>query len=342
MEKLNNIPTNIITGALGVGKTTLIHSLLKNKPENERWAILVNEFGEVGIDGSMLMGLSSKSSANDTQDIFIKEVPGGCMCCTSGLPMQIALNLLLAQSKPDRLLIEPTGLGHPKEVLQTLTQSHYKDLLNVQATLTLIDARKLSNSRWRSHPTFQEQMQIADTLVVTKSDLYEEDHTNELAEYMSELGVSTTPIVFSDKGQIDVQLLGQRAQLEDIEGINEKASAHQHAPSQEASNTLIAPDTGYQRFVNSGQSYFSRGWLCSRQMRFNYQTCHQLFKTIEVERLKAVLITDEGVISFNKDHETFHETRLENAFDSRIELITNNEKIAEELAMTIERELIPY
>ncbi len=105
MDKLSNIPTNIITGALGVGKTTLIQSLLKNKPKNEKWAILVNEFGEVGIDGAMLTGAASHAAA---QDIFIKEVPGGCMCCTSGLPMQIALNLLLAQAKPDRLLIEPT------------------------------------------------------------------------------------------------------------------------------------------------------------------------------------------------------------------------------------------
>ncbi|GAK82559.1 putative metal chaperone [Vibrio ponticus] len=66
------VPTNIITGFLGVGKTTTILNLLKSKPENENWAVLVNEFGEIGIDGAMMTD----------QGAMIKEVPGGCMCCT--------------------------------------------------------------------------------------------------------------------------------------------------------------------------------------------------------------------------------------------------------------------
>ncbi|MEZ9795040.1 GTP-binding protein, partial [Vibrio splendidus] len=80
------IPTNIITGFLGVGKTSAILNLMKNKPVNERWAVLVNEFGEIGVDGSLIQGNQA------TQQVFIREVPGGCMCCAAGLPMQIALN----------------------------------------------------------------------------------------------------------------------------------------------------------------------------------------------------------------------------------------------------------
>ena len=114
------IPTNIITGFLGVGKTTVIKHLLSTKPVNERWAVLVNEFGEVGLDGSLL-----QEAERSDQDVYIREVPGGCMCCASGLPMQIALNQLIMRSKADRLLIEPTGLGHPKEVLNALPQPCY-------------------------------------------------------------------------------------------------------------------------------------------------------------------------------------------------------------------------
>ena len=107
---LSAIPTNVVTGFLGAGKSTAILNLLKEKPEGERWAILVNEFGEVGIDGGLL-------GASSGREVFVREVPGGCMCCTAGLPMQMAMNMLLARAKPDRLLIEPTGLGHPYEVL---------------------------------------------------------------------------------------------------------------------------------------------------------------------------------------------------------------------------------
>ena len=127
---LSAVPTNIITGFLGVGKTTAILNLLKSKPANQRWAVLVNEFGEIGVDGSLFQGQQSED-----QDVFIREVPGGCMCCAAGLPMQIALNQLLAKAKPDRLLIEPTGLGHPKEVLQVLSTEYYQDVLSLHKTL---------------------------------------------------------------------------------------------------------------------------------------------------------------------------------------------------------------
>jgi len=149
-----SVPTNIITGFLGVGKTTAILCLLKKKPANERWAVLVNEFGEIGVDGSLFQGQHSQQ-----QGVFIREVPGGCMCCAAGLPMQIALNQLLSHAKPDRLLIEPTGLGHPEEVLQVLSSEHYQEILSLQKTLTLVDARKLSDERYTTHDTFNQQIQ---------------------------------------------------------------------------------------------------------------------------------------------------------------------------------------
>ena len=82
--------TNLITGFLGSGKTTSILHLLAQKPADEKWAVLVNEFGEVGIDGALL----ADSGA------LLKEIPGGCMCCVNGLPMQVGLNTLLRQGKP--------------------------------------------------------------------------------------------------------------------------------------------------------------------------------------------------------------------------------------------------
>ena len=154
-EKITSVPTNIITGFLGVGKTSAILHLLKQKPSNECWAVLVNEFGEIGVDGSLIKG-----QLNKEQSVFIREVPGGCMCCASGLPMQIALNQLLNEAKPDRLLIEPTGLGHPVEVLQVLSNQYYKDILNLQKTITLVDARNLSDSRYTEHEAFNQQQKL--------------------------------------------------------------------------------------------------------------------------------------------------------------------------------------
>lgn len=298
MDNIANVPTNIITGALGVGKTTLIQTLLKQKPENERWAVLVNEFGEIGIDGTLL---------TDTKDngIYIREVPGGCMCCTSGLPMQIALNMLLARAKPHRLLIEPTGLGHPKEVLQTLTASHYQDVLDVHATLTLIDARKLTDKRWREHPTFQEQLQIADRIIITKSDLYEDDLAPTLDEYLGQLNITNTPVTLSDKGQIDITLLGSASMFSDTH------HEHHHAHPSKENRTIIAPQFGSIKIENNGEGYFSCGWVCAPNQQYAYKHVTETLTSISVERLKAVMRTEQGVFGFNLSDGDLEVTQLD-------------------------------
>ena len=90
------VKTHIISGFLGAGKTTLLQHLLSQKPENERWAVLMNEFGQIGVDQQLLP---------QTDGYEVKELLGGCLCCASQLPMQIALSRLLSDSKPDRLFI---------------------------------------------------------------------------------------------------------------------------------------------------------------------------------------------------------------------------------------------
>ena len=111
MRRNHNIPANLVTGFLGVGKTTAIRNLLEQRPEIERWAVLVNEFGEIGVDGGLLA---------DT-GVALEEIPGGCLCCVSAQMFTVGLNRLIRQQDPDRILIEPTGLGHPAQIIRTLT-----------------------------------------------------------------------------------------------------------------------------------------------------------------------------------------------------------------------------
>ena len=96
---LSNIPTHLIAGPLGAGKTSLIRHLLAHKPAHERWAVLINEFGQIGLDQALL--------TNAGEGISLSEVPGGCLCCVNGAPFQIGLARLLRKAQPDRLLIEP-------------------------------------------------------------------------------------------------------------------------------------------------------------------------------------------------------------------------------------------
>ena len=104
----SRIPLNLITGFLGVGKTTAILNLLSQRPEGEKWAILVNEFGHIGID----------QEAFELEDgIQVKELVGGCVCCTLASQFTPTLLRLIHLAQPDRILVEPTGLGHPAGIL---------------------------------------------------------------------------------------------------------------------------------------------------------------------------------------------------------------------------------
>ncbi|MBZ5488473.1 GTP-binding protein [Halomonas aquamarina] len=155
------VPVHIVTGFLGSGKTTLIHSLIKQKPVDEKWAVLVNEFGQIGIDQAMF---------ESRDDVVIKGLPGGCLCCQLAFVLQAALVNLLARSKPDRVIIEPSGLGHPAGLLDLLRGEAFAEVVEVRDIIATLDPRRLEDERARTHETFQDQLAIADAVALTMLD----------------------------------------------------------------------------------------------------------------------------------------------------------------------------
>lgn len=190
--------TNLITGFLGSGKTTSILHLLAQKPADEKWAVLVNEFGEVGIDGALL----ADSGA------LLKEIPGGCMCCVNGLPMQVGLNTLLRQGKPDRLLIEPTGLGHPKQILDILTAAVYEPWIDLRATLCILDPRQLLDEKAVNNDNFRDQLAAADIIVANKSDRETPESAQAFVDWWQRWGGDRRQ-VSATQGNIDLALLDE-------------------------------------------------------------------------------------------------------------------------------------
>lgn len=313
MNKANNkilaVPTNIITGFLGAGKTTAIKQLLTEKPADERWAILVNEFGEIGVDGSLYNNDVSASS-----NIFIQEVAGGCMCCASVVPMQIALNTLLKQARPHRLLIEPTGLGHPKEVLQILQSEHYRDVIDLQKTITLVDARQLSDHRYTDHQTFNEQIAIADTVIGSKEDLYIADEKQKLERYVTALNHNVERIDFTQFGQLNMKWL---------QGKTVHKLATKNLPPVDPKKSVVndEPVTGTIKAENKGEGFVSKGWRFSADQVFDYQKLINFLNIQNPIRAKGVFITTKGCFSYNKSTDSTCITSLNSAKESRLEVI---------------------
>lgn len=126
------VAVNVISGALGAGKTTAINHLLAQRPEGERWAVLVNEYGEIGVDAALL------ADAAERPGVHLREVAGGCICCSAGIMFHMSLVLLLAR-RPDRLLIEPTGLATLSGVLQALHEEGIRSSVEIRSIITLVD-----------------------------------------------------------------------------------------------------------------------------------------------------------------------------------------------------------
>jgi len=192
-----NIPCTLVTGFLGAGKTTVINQLLASKPNDERWALLINEFGRIGIDGALLA--SSQDNDLEQKNIAIREVSGGCICCTSQLPLQIAISRLLSEHHPQRLLIEPTGLAHPRELILQLSAPHWQTALKMNAVITVLSGEQWQQIRYRDHDGFQAHVHDADVLIINRYVQLDTNEKQALVEWITKLN-SQVKIIWAASG----------------------------------------------------------------------------------------------------------------------------------------------
>ncbi|WP_117234151.1 CobW family GTP-binding protein [Vibrio maerlii] len=303
------IPTNIITGFLGTGKTTTILNLLKNKPEQENWAVLVNEFGEIGIDGAMMTD----------QGALIKEVPGGCMCCAAGVPMSVAITALL-RTNPDRLIVEPTGLGHAHKVLATLSSSQFADYIDLRATIGLVDPRNLSIEKYTTNQNFNDQLAISDIIIGNKADQCSEEDKQAFSEWVSQQVPEKSFSQLVENGDFAFELLDMPSNAQQ----SEQVESHHHEHAEMEPQFQLPPNQSFIRKENKGQGYFSCGWIFGSEVTFNFNDLFSVLSDLTAERVKGVMNTGDGCYTFNVSNGvvSVNQVTLE-GFESRLEVIDN-------------------
>ncbi|MCL7944161.1 GTP-binding protein [Marinobacter sp. ATCH36] len=321
------IPTNLVLGFLGVGKTTAILDLLRKKPDGDVWAVLVNEFGEVGIDGAIL----------ETEGAFVREVPGGCMCCVAGLPMQIGLNQLIHKARPDRLLIEPTGLGHPSQIIETLTGEYYRDVLKLGPVICLVDPRRLEEPRVMENVQFQDQVAAADIVVANKTDLCQPEQVARFDDWMGSLQPAKTAVFHTRQGQMNLDWLDGATALSEVGSPH----AHHHHESAEPEPIPDIRDEPWQRVSNHGQGHFSLGWRIHPETVFSETALLALSLDSHFARFKAVVNTSEGWRTINMADGSLSVSECEPRELSRIEVISEQSLDADVLDNSL-RETIGY
>lgn len=151
---------HLIAGFLGSGKTLLIQQLIKSKPEHERWVILVNEIGQQCYPSEQL----------EAQQVFVKTVLGGCLCCTAGVPFRVALNAMIKQIQPTRIFIEPAGAGHLMNIQTLLRGPFYHSIIDIVSTCCLLNSTHLNTPQYAEHAHYLKLMEQADRLLIHAED----------------------------------------------------------------------------------------------------------------------------------------------------------------------------
>jgi len=227
------IPATIFTGFLGAGKTSMIRHLLTNA-EGRRIALIINEFGDMGVDGDLLKSCDSPACKADE----IVELANGCICCTVADDFLPTIEAILARpERPDHIIIETSGLALPKPLIKAFAWPEVKSQVTVDGVVAVVDAAAVADGLFATdvaaveaqraedealdhesplEELFEEQLAAADMVIINKADLVSEDGMEKAKANVVREARPGTKIITSTMGQVAASvLLGLNAAAED-------------------------------------------------------------------------------------------------------------------------------
>ena len=248
---ISKIPATIITGFLGAGKTTLIRHMLQNA-QGRRIALIINEFGDLGVDGDILKGCGDETCREED----VMELSNGCICCTVADDFIPTMEKLLArEDRPDHIVIETSGLALPQPLVRAFNWPGISTQVTVDGVVTVVDGKAVTEGRFAhsvaavdaqrqldenlDHETplselFEDQIACADMIVVNKTDLLEGAEAKALVGTLRESSRSGVQVVTTSMGKLPVDvLLGQGIGAESDLDSRHELHHHHHDHSDE-------------------------------------------------------------------------------------------------------------
>ncbi|MFK8001019.1 MAG: GTP-binding protein [Polyangiales bacterium] len=310
MSEKKRIPVNLIAGPLGVGKTTMINHLLSQRPQEERWAILVNEYGLVGIDAAMMEAGVARGAAG----VEIREVAGGCICCSAAFMFEVSLVRLL-QRRPHRLLIEPTGLAALSGILDTLDRPGIREAVELRSIVCALDLRRFDDELRQD--VVKDQVEAADVLLGSRPDLASDEQRASFREWAGALFPAKRVIGEVENGLMPLSLLdvvkgrasvaprgGHRHGTDHSEhpGVDHGHESS-HRAHTEAEDTVCDASTPILRRAHHSSVTATIGWVCWCELVFDAEQIALWLRSLArlpgARRTKAVFHTNDGWWSFN-------------------------------------------
>lgn len=315
----------------------MINHLLTHRPNNERWAVLVNEYGLVGVDGALL---ESGSGTRAPAGIDLREVAGGCICCSAGFMFEVSLRILL-QRRPSRLLIEPTGLAALSGILDTLDRPGIKEGVDIRSVICLLDPSRLSEDAMLGQ--VQDQIEASDIILASRADLASKSQMEEFSIWAHSFFPKKRFVGQVEQGRIPMSLLDLVANR--TSAVTRIGHPHEtdHPPlesqkqnvafEEAAKMSNVACDASQPIIGHFHESSLvsSAGFLCWEELVFDEKQLsfwlNSLAQLPGTKRVKAAVRTDEGWLAYNLVDGLMEIRPSGHRRDSRLEAIFEGDQI---------------
>lgn len=326
------IPTNLIVGFLGSGKTTAIMKLIDQRSTGENWSILINEYGIVSIDHTLV--------DSPRKGVEVAELGGGCACCTLAFEFQPLLANFIRRTKPDRLILEPSGVSHPAKVVDILRSPRFSGSIDLRNIICLVDPKDAEDPRWRDSEVFQDQVQMADIVILNWTDKRDRELIDRCRAWVESFKPPKQLILESSFGAIDFQLLDMEfdtvcfplfadahptpesgnAELPALDLVSDSSHHHEHVSE---GQPATAPFPHHPlRFQNDGPGYDACGWIFHVDDAFDRDELLDLLGHVHpIVRLKGVFRCEDDWWSINRAKEGTSYATSAYRRDSRLEII---------------------
>jgi len=285
------IPVHIITGFLGAGKTTAILEILKREGPGRRTAVLVNEWGKVSLDGPIV--------AAEHPGLEIREISGGCICCSAGAELDRVLAEILERIGPDRILVEPSGIAKPGEIVDLIRPRLADDTLEIRPVVCLVDPARFVKTRAMELPIYRDQVESAQVLVANRCDLAGPGTLEAFHEAASLLFPPKMAVYTTSFGKLPPEVL-------DLPAVRP---------------ALSLPDPAHD-----APDFEEAGWTWPPETVFCESRLIRLFRSAagsqtQIERAKGVFHTDRGWLLLEVAGGAFHRRMTQYRAMSRCQFI---------------------
>ncbi len=267
-------PCHIIAGPLGVGKTSAILHYLREHASHQRVGVLVNDFGPVGLDSTTLA-----AEAPETQ---VLNVPGGCICCTMLSELPRSIRRLLSEQQLDRLIIEPSGMASPAQVIDVLRDAQQELNISLQPAIVMLNTVDFDEETFERVVYYHMFCEAADILVFNRCDQADASKIERAERWAGKLDPPKLRVVTASYGKLPLELF----ELTGGTTHTQEPRAHHHDHDHHSHDPTIHPGG----FVLDIERRFDEEVLLVNLMRI----CYQGIDRNQVLRLKGVFHTKDG------------------------------------------------